>query len=265
MTGTEPPAAGSLTIVGAGIKSGLHTTQEAHVRLQRADKVLYLLAEPIPIEWLTTLNPSAESLAPLYRPGRPHGEVYEDIVTTMLSWVRRGLDVCVAFTGHPGVFDETSHDAVRRARAEGFRARILPGISAEDCLFIDLDLDPGKDGCQTFDATDFLVFGRTPDVTVPLILWQISVIGGTRTAATVDRAGLEVLAERLGEIYGPEHEVVVYEASPYPVGRPLVERCRVGGLAEADVTGMSTLFVPPKPGPIPDPAMMARLGRTPQP
>jgi len=256
----EGDRAGSLTIVGCGIRPGLHTTSESRVRLERADKVLYLLAEPAPTTWLHRLNASAESLAPLYRLDRPHAEVYEDVISSMLAWVRRGLDVCVAFYGHPGVFDETSHEAVRRARAEGFRARMLPGISAEDCLYVDLGVDPGRQGCQSFDATDFLVFGRAPDVSVPLVLWQLGVIGGTRTTGTVSRSGLRILSERLGELYGPDHEVVVYEASPFPAGRPMVERCPVRRLADASVTGLSTLYVPPTSDPVRDPTMAARLG-----
>lgn len=237
-------------------------TQESRARIERADKVLYLLAEVAPTSWIARLNPSAESLRPLYALGRPHADVYQDLVSTILSWVRRDLDVCVAFYGHPCVFDQTSHEAVRRARAEGFEARILPGISAEDCLYADLGLDPGEDGCQSFDATDFLVYGRRPDVSVPLILWQISVIGATLTTGTVSRSGLRILAERLEELYDPDHEVVVYEATPFPVGRPIVERCPVRDLADARVTGLSSLFVPAKPRPARDASMMARLGLT---
>lgn len=242
---SEEAGSGSLTIVGSGIRPGLHTTQEARIRIERASKVLYLLAEHAPTTWIERLNPSAESLAPLYQLGRDHGEVYEALVTAMLAWLRRGDDVCVVTYGNPAVFDQSSHEAVRRARAEGFRAKILPGISAMDCLFVDLGVDPGQDGFQSFDATDFLVSRRTPDIGVPLILWQISVIGDTRTSGTVSRPGLRNLAERLAELYGDDHEVIVYEASPFPVGRALVERCLLRGLSEAEVSGMSTLYVPP--------------------
>lgn len=260
MPGRERRRTGSLTIVGTGIRPGLQTTQEARVRIERADKVLYLIAEHAPTAWLHRLNASAESMARMYRPGRPYRDVYEETVTTLLSWVGRGLDVCAVTYGHPGVLDWPTSESVRRARAQGHRTKILPGISGQDCLFVDLELDPGEDGCQTFDATDFLVRGRTPDVAVPLILWQISLIGTTRATDEVNRSGLRILAERLAELYGTDHEVVVYEASPFPVGRSMVERCPVNRLAEAGVTGMSSLCVPPKSKAPPDPVMMARLG-----
>jgi hypothetical protein len=161
------------------------------------------------------------------------------------------------------VFDRTSRDAVDRARAEGFGARMLPGITAEDCLYVDLELDPGAAGCQSFDATDFLVRRRAPDPAVPLILWQVGVVGGTRTTGEVRRLGLSVLGERLEELYGAEHELVVYEATPFPVGRPMIERCVVRELADAGVTGLSTLYVPPKGVTPPDADMMVRLEMTP--
>jgi uncharacterized protein YabN with tetrapyrrole methylase and pyrophosphatase domain len=258
MTGAEAPRTGSLSIVGSGIRLGLHTTEEARVRIEGAGKVLYLLAETAPAEWIKRLNPSAESLAPLYRLGRDRGDVYEDLVTAMLDWVRRGEDVCVVTYGNPAVFDRSSHEAVRRARAEGFQANIFPGVSALDCLFVDLGLDPGLDGLQSYEATDFLVFARIPDTRVPLILWQVSVIGVSQTADTVNMAGVQILAERLAELYGEDHEVIVYEASPFPVGRSLVQPSSLKGL-ETAVTGMSTLYVPPTEKASPDSVMVKRL------
>jgi hypothetical protein len=243
---------GSLVVVGAGIRPGLHLTQETRARIERADEVLYLLAEMAPNAWIHRLNPAARSMVEIYRPGRDQREVYEELVETVLEPVRLGRNVCMVTYGHPAIFDDSCHEAVRRARAEGFTAELLPAVSAMDCLFADLGVDPGRQGLQLFDATDFLLFRRTPDVTVPLVLWQISVIGETVTTGAVNRPGLALLAERLEELYGAEHEVIVYEATPFPVGRPLIERSSVRDLASAPLTGLSTLFVPTASRPEPD-------------
>lgn len=257
---SERTRRGSLTIVGAGIRSGLQVTLETRSCIESAGKVLYLLAEDVPTAWIHSLNESAESMATLYGPGRRYRDVYGDIVDRILEWVRKDVDVCAVTYGHPYVFDTSTREAARRAEAEGYRVRVLPGISALDCLFVDLELDPGLDGCQTFDATDFLIRRRAPDVTVPLVLWQISVIGGSRTTPDVDRDNLAVLATRLAEHYGPDHEVVVYEAAPYPIGQPTIERCRLDDLAVADVSGMSSLYVPPSNVAAADAEMRSRLG-----
>lgn len=251
--------AGSLIVVGTGIRPGLHLTQEARALIERADDVLYLLAEIAPTEWIRRLNPAAESLLPIYRLDRDREDVYEEIVETTLARVRRGRYVCLVTYGHPSVFDDASQEAVRRAIAEGFEARLLPAISALDCLFVDLEVDPGAHGLQLYDATDFLVHRRSPDVTVPLVLWQISVIGRRRASDSVNRGGLTILAERLAELYGHDHEVVVYEASPFPVGGPLIERVALDRLPDAGVTGLCSLYVPPVSPATPDPEVRDRV------
>ena len=114
---------------------------------------------------------------------------------------------------------------------------MLPAISAIDCLFADLGVDPGRHGLQLFEATQYLDSERTHDTSVPLVLWQISVVGATRTTNAVDRDGLQRLADRLADLYGEEHEVIVYEAAPFPVGRPTIEHVRVVDLPEAPVPG----------------------------
>ena len=119
------------------------------------------------------------------------------------AYAKKGERVVAAFYGHPGVFVAPSHLAIAGARKEGFEARMLPGISAEDCLFADVGFDPGERGCQSFEATDFLLRKRVFDVTSPLVLWQVGVIG-VRDYQKSDLwgpRGLEVLVRRLLEFY----------------------------------------------------------------
>jgi uncharacterized protein YabN with tetrapyrrole methylase and pyrophosphatase domain len=223
-----------------------------------AQKLLYLFADPVPAAWVQGLNPSAESLERFYAPGKFRSETYEEMVEEILSWVRKGLKVCAVFYGHPGVFGFPPHEAIRRARSEGFSARMLPGVSAEDCLYADLGVDPG-DGCQSFEATNFLLFPRTFDPTVSLVLWQVAAIGELRGTDHPSPPGLKVLEEYLERFYGREHEVVLYEASPYAVGGPTIQRVPLRGLSGAQVRAMTTLYVPPKGHPPPDLAMFDRL------
>jgi precorrin-6B methylase 1 len=253
---------GSLTVVGSGIKAGLQTTPEAKRWIEQTDKVLYLFADPVPATWVSKLNPSAQSLQGFYSPSKDRRETYEEIVEEIMSWVRRRLDVCVVFYGHPGVFVAPSHEAIRRARREGFPARMLPGVSAEDCLFADLGVDPGTWGCQSFEATIFLLYRRNVDITTPLLLWQVGVVGVRHGVTQPSTAGLQVLAEFLQKHYGPDHEVILHEASPYPVFEPIVQRMRLRDLPTASLTPMCTLYVPPK-GPPPPNAEMHSLLKVP--
>jgi hypothetical protein len=97
----------------------------------------------------------------------------------MLRDVRAGHSVLGVFYGHPGVFVSPSHRAIAIARAEGYEARMLPGISAEDYLFADLGFDPAVTGCCSQEATSVLVHNKQLDITMHNILWQVGAVGVT--------------------------------------------------------------------------------------
>ena len=253
--------AGSLTVVGTGIQLVGQITLAAKAWIEQADKVLFAVADPVTAKWLRSLNATAEAL-PYNTENQRRRETYREMVERILADVRQGLNVCAVFYGHPGVFATPAHEAIRLARREGFRAQMLPGISAEDCLFADLGLDPGKNGCQSFEATDFLIRGRKFDPTSALVLWQIAFTGNLGFYQEGGHLrGLRVLTEVLETHYGADHEVIVYEAAVYyPVCEPVMQRIPLFKLPEAPVTLVSTLYVPPlAPAPV-DREMMARLG-----
>src|SRR5262249_50628899 len=140
------------------------------------------------------------------------------------------------------------HEAVRQARSAGYRARMLPGVSAEDCLFADLDLDPGTYGCQSYESTDFLKYRPKIDPASLLILWQIGATGNPRfTAKEYKHSGLPILLKRLCRIYGPDHEVIVYVAPIHWAAEPLIERVPLGQLGKVRLSSSSTLCIPPAP------------------
>lgn len=237
---------GSLVIAGSGIKLVGHMTLEVKATIEQADKVLYVVNESVMARWLQRLNPTAESLHTLYAPGKPRPDTYIEMVDAIMGHVRQDKKVCAVFYGHPGVFVNPGWKAIDQARAEGYDAKMLPGISAEDCLFVDLALDPALNGCQSYEATDFLLRPRRFDPTVPLILWQIGVVGEKGVPGDEpSRHGLSILAEVLIENYGPGHEVTIYEATLYPIFDPVIIHLNLGDLAAADFTPISTLYVPP--------------------
>lgn len=253
---------GSLTVVGTGFRASGQITHETQSAIDQAEKLFHLVQDIVTHHWLEERNPSAESLVDSYRPGRPRRDTYEEIVERMLAPVRAGKRVCAAFYGHPGVFVMPAHEAIRRARAEGFEAEMLPGISAEDCLVAELGFDPGQGGCQSFEATDFLIRRRRFDPTSHLVLWQIGAIGVSdfRAGDYWNPEGVVILARELAATYGAAHEVEIYEAPPYAICPPKRHRCRLDRLAEAPVTLASTLYVAPLPNRADDAPMRLALG-----
>lgn len=235
-------------------------TPEARDELENADEVLYVVADPATASWLRSVNPNARSLNSLYRPGVPRRQIYTEMVDEIMAAVRRGARVCAVFYGHPGVFVMPSHEAVEQARAEGFPARMLPAISAESCLFADLGVDPGHRGWQSYEATDFLLRGNRLDPTAGVVLWQVDGIGKLDWDLEPDPRGLRMLAEALLELYPPEHEVVFYQASSYPIAAPEIETVRLGAVEKLPAAPAPTLYIPPLPRRPIDRTIAGRLG-----
>ncbi len=242
-------SSGSLTVVGTGIRLVGQITLETLSCIERAQKLLYLVGDPVMEAWLRERNGTAESLYDYYEPGKPRVKTYREMVERILSEVRKGLDVVAAFYGHPGVFADPSHAAVRRARREGFPAIMLPGVSAEDCLFADLGVDPAVHGCQSYEATDFVVHHRRVDPTSALILWQIGIVDEDSIRDETNVDGLRKVVGLLERHYPRDHRVIVYEAKWYPVCEPTITRVPLRRLPATRVPLAATLYVPPlRPG-----------------
>lgn len=253
---------GSLIVVGTGIEAIGQTTLAAKRAIEGADEVLYLVPDPLTQRWIQRLNPASESLQDLYEPGKDRSYIYAEMTRRILRGVRRGRRVCVALYGHPGVFANPALAALRTAETEGHRVRMLAGVSAEDCLFADLGIDPGEWGCQSYEATNFLMRRRRIDTSAPLVLWQIGTIGAVEYGHGADEAaaGLRVLADALADLYGEGHEAIVYEAALLGICDARLERVPVRDLATVEPTSASTLYLPPKSGAEWDTEVIARLG-----
>lgn len=252
---TEPDAepelvvqrGGSLIVVGTGIRTVGHLTIEAIAWIKAADTVVYLVADPVAEEAVRALNPdNAMSLRGYYGEGVVRTQAYEAMIEHIMNCVRAGQRTCAAFYGHPGVFAYPSHESIRRARAEGYPARMLPGVSAEDCLFADLGVDPAVNGCMTIEASDFLLHDRVIDTSSALVLWQIGVVGDwTYRAEGYELSALPMLVAKLTALYGPAHEAFVYEAATLPGLPPRILPIALTHISPVYVNAGSTLYVPP--------------------
>jgi hypothetical protein len=176
--------------------------------------------------------------------------------------VDRGQRVCFATYGHPGVFAYPTHESVRRARSRGHVAEMLPAISADACLFADLGIDPSSSGCQSYEATDFLIYRRRFDRRSALLLWQVGVIAISthkRQSRVWNRLGVRVLTDRLLDHYPADHTVWLYEAAPYVCCRPRVQAVALASLPDAAFCAIATLYVPPFGRAEADQVMVERL------
>jgi uncharacterized protein YabN with tetrapyrrole methylase and pyrophosphatase domain len=252
---------GSLDIVGLGIQAVQHTSSAVRYSIEKADKVLYVMADPVSEIWIKKLNPSAETLHDCYRDGEPRMNAYRAMVERILDFVRKGQKVTFASYGHPSVFCLPAHKLLKYCRKEGISVNMLPAISAEDCLFADLGFDPATNGCQSYEATDFIVRKRRFDTSSPLILWQIGVIGIlTYISRYSQPPGLKILVQFLSKYYPLEHNVIVYEAAQYPICNPLIKEVQLKKICSIEIGPLSTLYIPPLKKPKIDKKMIRALG-----
>jgi uncharacterized protein YabN with tetrapyrrole methylase and pyrophosphatase domain len=247
MTASRRTSQGSLLVVGTGITGVGQLTLEALAAIEQADQLYYIVNDPITEAWLRQHNRSAQTLSDLYAQGKNRHATYVEMAARVIVAVRKGLCVCVAAYGHPGVFVQFSHAAIRVLRREGYPARMLPGVSADGCLIADVGLDPGDHGLQSFEATDFLLFKRRFDPTSALLLWQVGVLGEFDVSVSRQRQPkrLRVLARTLRRYYPDNHRVVVYFSNTFPGDSPSIERLTLRGLESARLSPSSTLFIPP--------------------
>jgi precorrin-3B methylase len=237
---------GSLVCVGVGMTLGSHLTPLARSYIEKSDVVFTALSDGIIELWLARMNPDVRSLQQYYQEGKSRRETYRQMVEAMLGEVRAGKQVCGAFYGHPGVFAWPSHKAIESARREGYSAHMEPGVSAEDCLYADLGIDPGKYGCQHYEASQLMLYRRRIDTSAYLVVWQVGVAGDQSLARfSTGAAHRQVLIDVLARNYPLDHEVIIYEAATLPMHRPRIERLALGKLAGADVDMHATLVIPP--------------------
>jgi uncharacterized protein YabN with tetrapyrrole methylase and pyrophosphatase domain len=214
--------------------------------MESAECILYAVADPATRAMLKArFGDRAESLEGYYGTDRRRKETYELMAEHTLAAVRCGKRVCLVLYGHPGVFATFGHTVVAQARAEGYPAEMLPGVSAEDCLFADLGFDPAERGCQSFEATDFILRRRIVDASVALVLFQITSIGENRLPTKLGRNTLGLLVELLRLQYPAKHDVVIYQAAVYAVTPPFIRRVALEDLPNAEMPAMATLYVPP--------------------
>jgi uncharacterized protein YabN with tetrapyrrole methylase and pyrophosphatase domain len=253
---------GSLMVVGTGLQLR-HVTQESAEIIKNADKVLFIVADPVTETWITEINSTAESLKGYYAEGKNRLITYKEMVAQIMKYVHEKLNVCAVFYGHPGVFAFPSHESIRQAKAEGYDARMFPSVSAEDCLFSDLGIDPSTTGCQSFEVTDFLVYKRNFDTSCSLILWQIGAIGDIAYKGLNDQQkhnNIQILSEYLQKFYKPSHEIIIYEASQFCICDPVIQKIPLCKLASGKITGISTLYIPPQNSSSTDKEMLLKLG-----
>ncbi len=240
-----------MTLIGSGIHTPAHLTQESIGQIKSAELVFALVPDPLGMSTLKNINPNLSNLAEYYFDpnekdrGQDRLAGYNKMVEVVLQQVKKGKKVVCVFYGHPGIFVYPAHRMIELARAENYQAKMLPAIAASDCLYADLGIDPGDSGCISYEASQYLFFKHQINPCANLILWQIGVVGDEYlNRLEPAENGLKMLIDKLSLHYDLQHEVILYEASRLPIMTHREQRLPLGELVNAEVKTITTLVVP---------------------
>jgi uncharacterized protein YabN with tetrapyrrole methylase and pyrophosphatase domain len=254
---------GTLTVVGTGLHAANQITPEAINAMHRADCVYHCTSDPGALAVIQQVNHNCHDLRTFYDETLPRFVTYERMTNAIVDAVRKGLNVCAVYYGHPGVCATAPHIAVERVRTLGGLARILPAISSHDALLASCGIDPGMSGCQIFEATDYVTRAQLPDVWTPLIVYQAAMLGDVHYYRSEwPNVCATILRDRLSEHYGPTYQCMLYTAASGQGESERVEIWRVDQLGrEARLRVAHTLLIPAQHEAPRDAQTVARIHR----
>jgi siroheme synthase len=240
---------GSLVILGSGIAAIAHLTLEAIGHLKEADVVFYHANSGVVASYIRELNGNAVDLYEFYGEGKIRTVTYVQMAELMLRKVRAGLFVVGLFHGHPGFFVHAARRSLEIARMEGYPTALIPAISAVDCLFADLRIDPGVSGVQILKASHVLKENASLATESNVVLIQVGSVGdNTFSFSGFKQAKLELLFDRLISIYGEDHDSVWYVAPIFPGFDPIISVRKLREYKNhslRDTLHAATLYLPP--------------------
>ena len=241
---------GRLTIVGTGIAAITQMSAEVLSHIRHADVIFYHVTNGVTATQLRKLNSRVVDLYEYYDDGKERKVTYVQMAELMLREVRKGLSVVGVFHGHPGFFVSPARRALAIASAEGHDTALLPAISAPDCLFADLRVDPGVFGCQIMMASRVMAKKAIIASTGHVILLQVSAVGdaGFSFSGYKD-SKLGSFFERLIKIYGEEQDAVYYMAAVFPGLKPEIKVHKLVEYRKPEIQATvhaGMLYLPPK-------------------
>ena len=239
-----------LYIVGLGIRGASQVTKETEGVLRRCRRVFSAAVFPQMNRYLRTICPDVIDLNFLRRQGEIRLKVYERMVEMVLEGAGESPPVALATYGHPLVYMAPSRWLLHRAPQCGLTVKMLAAVSSIDCLFVDLQLDPGPGGLQMYGANALLLRKRPLQPDVPcLILQPGSVETGLDSMNVGSRPKrFRRLKEYLLGFYPPTHEVIVATAPSALKGLPVQKGVTLGKLesAHTHLYQDATLYIPPR-------------------
>ena len=160
---------GMITIVGLGPGAVGHLSLETMSIMQGCEQVILRTAVHPTVAELAKQGVKYTSCDDLYEAGASFEEVYQNVVTRVLTAAHKG-DVVYAVPGSPLVAEKTVVLLREQAKSQNLELAIKPSMSFLDLAYVALGIDPIA-GLRIIDAQDF---GAIADAgQYPLMITQV--------------------------------------------------------------------------------------------
>ena len=234
-----------LIITGCGIKSLSHLTKENEIAIKQAEKVCYLVNEPVSAAWIQKNSKSHESLEDLYYSEEIRSLSYQKIVNYILLELDKYSNLCVVVYGHPILLSDSINSLIETINEDIVELEVQPAISSFDCLLADLKIDTAS-GCYSIEANELLNNEKILDPTNHLIIWQIGILGNNEIYSGNSLNGLNDLKNKLLQIYDKPHKCILYEAAIYPHIPPKITETTIASIDASQLSRLTTAYIPPQ-------------------
>ena len=235
-------------IVGLGVLNVDHLTRETERVIRRSNEVLYVDTGIATRAFLEGLCPRVTSLFETsYEEQGPRLNAYHHMAARVLDAALDHAPVTFAMHGHPVVGAYAPFLIRDMARLLDLEVLVLPGVSAMDCLFAELMVDPCVAGMQMYEATDLLLRRRPLQADIPALIWQIGCVETRLHTTRVSKPErFERLRSHLLRFYPPEHQATAAYSTPHPLMPSTIHRFALQDISKYAhlLHAGFTLFVP---------------------
>jgi uncharacterized protein YabN with tetrapyrrole methylase and pyrophosphatase domain len=237
-----------ITIVGLGVNGTFQMTREAEETVRRSTETFVIDGGVGVVPFLKTLCPKVTNLLSTSVQGAPRRVIYRKMASVVVGAAMEKPPVCFAAYGHPKVYCQPTTLIQRAALVLNLKTAVLPGVSSLDAFFVDLNLDPGVDGLQMYEATDLLIRRRPLQTDVPCVIMQAPMVLQPLNAPQVPSLEkVRILQNYLLEFYPAHHHAVIVISKMHPLLQSIRQKIPLGKLALAlqQVSKSATLYIPP--------------------
>jgi len=235
-------------IVGLGTVNVDQVTREASRAISASVEVLFLDDGIATRAFLEERCGRVSDLSEHFVVGRSRIESHHHIAARVIDAALTHMPVTLAIGGHPTHLAPATFLVRDLAGLMGLNVEVLPGISAMDQLLAELMIDPASHGLQSFEATDLLLRRRPIASDVPLMIWQVGLVGThLHTQGPRRPEAFEPLTRHLLRFYPANHHVVAAEAASHALLNPVHVAFPLAAMPAhaALLTSRTTLYVPP--------------------